>query len=375
MKVLQLTVHLSPNVGGVETHLNDLFFVLIKKNWKVFALAYQPLSIKIKWRIFEKEKNLTILRIPWLRGFFEKLISYPIIEFIYLVPGLFVMTPIVVIFYKPDVIHAHGISAAVSGVFWGKIFRVRTIVSLHSIYTFPKKGLYRSFVRLLLKHADIVLSLSKKSNEEIRLLGIEAQKLDVFTYWVDLDRFKIHESKPDVKKRLGWENKFVVLYVGRLIEEKGIRELIQSASLWSEGIELLIIGSGVLEEYVLEQSKRFKNVKFLGKINQDALPSYYRGADCLIVPSTSEEGFGRVIIESLACGTPVLAANRGGIAEAMDETVGKFIEINSESIKQAVEYFYNNPKELKKLAAKARHFAERRYSEKNVQSIIKAYTG
>lgn len=370
MKVLQLTVHLFPNVGGVETHLNDLFIALIKRDWEIFVLTYQPLSTKIEWKMFEKEKNLTILRIPWLRGFFEKLVHLPIFEFIYLVPGLFFLTPFIIFFYKPNVIHAHGLLAAVSTVLWGKIFKIRTVVSLHSIYSFPKKGLYRVFVKLIFANCDFVLSLSKKSNEEINALGIEKRKLGVFTYWIDLQRFRKMQS---AKKILGWEKKFVVLFVGRLIEEKGIKQLIDAASLWDGKINLVIAGSGLMEEYVLKQVDNLKNVSFIGKIDQDQLPLYYSAANCVIVPSTSDEGFGRVIIESLACGTPVIASNKGAIPEAMDETVGKFIDVNPEKIRNTVEYFDKNQNELKKLSLKARPFAERRYSETNVKTIIKAY--
>jgi glycosyltransferase involved in cell wall biosynthesis len=111
----------------------------------------------------------------------------------------------------------------------------------------------------------------------------------------------------------------------------------------------------------------------LGKLDQNELPSYYGAADLLIVPSTHEEGFGRVILESLACGTPVIGSRRGAIPEAMDETVGRLIDVTPENIKEAVEYFYKNPKELKKLSKNARKFAERRYSERNVGKIIGAY--
>ncbi|MDO8638381.1 MAG: glycosyltransferase family 4 protein [Candidatus Daviesbacteria bacterium] len=372
MKVLQLTVHLSPNVGGVETHLNDLFNALIKRDWKVFVLAYQPLSTKTNWKTFEKEKNLTILRIPWLRGFFEKLVHFPIIEFIYLIPGLFLITPFVIISYRPSVIHAHGISAAISAIFWGKLFNIRTVISLHSIYAFPKKGLYHDFVKLLFENCDFILSLSNKSNEEVQLLGIKKQKTNVFTYWVDLQKFK---KIPSAKKRLGWEGKFIVLFVGRLIQEKGIKILIEAASLWDKKINLVIAGSGLLEKYILEQSKKIKNISFVGKVSQDNLRMYYSGADCLIVPSTSEEGFGRVIIESLACETPVVASKRGAIPEAMDETVGRFIDVTPENIKQEIYFLYKNPSFLKKLATNSRQFAERRYSESNVATITKAYTG
>lgn len=370
MKVLQITVHLSPNVGGVETHLDDLFNALVSRGWEVFALAYQPLSTKTRWKMLEKQKNLTILRIPWLRGFFEKLVNHPVLEFVYLVPGLFLVTPFVIISYNPQVLHAHGLSAAVAAVFWGKIFKIRTVISLHSIYSFPKNGLYKNFVKVLFENCDTILSLSKKSNEEIRMLGIDQEKLIIFTYWIDLQRFKKISS---AKKILGLDKKFVVLFVGRLITEKGVKPLLEAASIWNKEITLIIAGSGLLEEYVLRKIRRMKNVSFAGKIDQAELPVYYSSADCVIVPSVSEEGFGRVIIESLACGTPVIASRRGATKEAMDETVGRFIEVAPESIKENINMIYKNPAALKKLASRARQFAERRYAESNVATIIRAY--
>lgn len=369
MRILQLTVHLFPNVGGVETHLKDLLNSLIKRNLKVFVLAYQPLSIKADWEIFEKDKNLAILRIPWIGGFFEKLVSYPFLEFIYLAPGLFIVTPFILFLFRPNVIHAHGLIASVSAVFWGKIFRVRIIISLHSFYSFPKKGFYRNFVQFLLSNSDFVLSLSKKSNEEVRSLGLDNQKSGKFTYWIDLKRFK---RVSDAKKKLGW-NKFTVLFVGRLIKEKGVDVLLQSVKSWDKNINLVIIGAGPKADQVSNSSRNNESINFIGKIDQDKLPLYYSASDCVIVPSISEEGFGRVILESLACGTPVIAANKGAISEAMDETVGELIEVNSEDIKKAVEYFYETPNKLKKLSQNARQFAQGRYSERNVNEIIKAY--
>ncbi|MBI2596876.1 glycosyltransferase family 4 protein [Candidatus Daviesbacteria bacterium] len=372
MKVLQLTVHLFPNIGGVETHLNDLFIALIKRGWKVVVLTYQPLSTNTDWKVVEKNGELTILRMPWLRGFFEKLVHHPVIEFIYLVPGLFLITPFLIIFYRPNVIHAHGISAAVSAVCWGNIFRIRTVVSLHSLYSFPKSGMYHDFVQFLLKKSDFVLSLSKKSNQEVRLLGIDDKKTAVFTYWINLQRFKY---TPDAKKKLGWERKFIVLFVGRLIEEKGIKPLVEAAYLWNNKINLVVIGSGSMEEYVLKKAKERTNIFFIGKVNQNDLQIYYSAADCVIVPSVSEEGFGRVIIESLSCNTPVIASDRGATREAMDETVGEFIDVSPENIKQAVEQLYKNPQKLKDYAKRTRKFVERRYSENNVQTITEAYKG
>jgi len=379
MMVLQITAHFSPNIGGVETHLDDLVNALLRRGWDVFVLTYNPLTTKARWKIFEKrvdkkrESSAAIFRIPWIGGLFYKLLKIPSLEFLYLVPGLFLVTPFILIFKKPDVIHAHGLVAGFVAVFWGKIFGKRVIVSTHSIYNFPKQGFYTSFARWIFKNADFFLGLSSQSAEEIKSLGIPQGKVGVFTYWVDLGKFKAQTSKDKAKIDLGWRDKFVALFVGRLVKEKGVLELLEAAKLWDKNITLAIAGSGPLEEEINHQSSTINRLVFLGKVSQEKLPLYYSAADLLIVPSIHEEGFGRVILESLACGTPVIGAKRGAIPEAMNETVGKIIDVTPKNIKEAVEFFYKNPKELRKRAQNARKFAEERYSERNIEAIIEAY--
>lgn len=378
MKVLQISAHFRPNIGGVETHLDDLVFVLTKRNWEVLVLTYKPLTTKVSAKFYEKDRLLTIIRIPWLYGLFYKLVHYPLLEFLYLLPGLFFVTPLVLILANSDVIHAHGLVAGFVGVFWGKVFGKRVVISTHSVYSFPKKGLYRKFVTLIFKNADYCLGLSKQAANEIESLGVCKSKVENFTYWIDLEKFK---KVVDAKNKLGWKNKFIsggknmfiVLFVGRLIPEKGVELLLESVKSWDKDISLKIIGSGPLEAKVKEVVSNSPNVEYIEGIDSRKLPIYYSGSDLLIVPSVSEEGFGRVILESLACGTPAIGSKRGAIPEALDNTVGKIIDISSENIKEAVQYFYMFKNELKKLAKNCRKFAERRYSEKNAETIIRAY--
>lgn len=375
MKILQLTVHYAPNVGGVETHLSDLVGEIVKRGHNVFVLAYRPLMTKASWKILEKNNSLTIFRIPWFPGMFYKLVKNPLLEFIYLFPGLFFVTPFLILFVNPDIIHAHGIVAGFIGVFWGKAFGKRVVLSTHSIYNFSEKGLYRNFVKSILIRSDKVLTLSRQSKKEIINLGIDAGKVQVFTYWIDLKKFKptSNEQKAINKKKLRWKDKFIVFFVGRLVEEKGVLVLLEAAREWNKNIKLVIVGTGPLEERIKNQELRIKNLEFLGSVDNNKLPLYYSVADVVIVPSIHEEGFGRVILESLACGTPVIGSNRGAIPEAMDETVGRLIDINPMNVKNAVEYFYKNSGKLQKLSENTRNFAEKRYSEKNVETIIEMY--
>ena len=370
MKVLQLTSHFAPNIGGVETHLSDLVASLVKRKYEITVLTYRPLVTKTKWQIYEKSNRVEIFRLPWIAGYFYRLVSLPVLEFLYLAPGLLLATPLVVFFKQIEVIHAHGLVAGFAGVFWGKILRKRVIVSLHNIYHFPEKGLYTNFVKWMLKRADVVLCLSKQSVHEVKSLNIEEKKVRQFTYWVDLDTFK---EIPNAKEILGWEKKFVVLFVGRLISEKGIYELLKAAPLINKKITLVFAGIGPLENEIKLNEAKNNNINFLGKIENNRLPLYYSAANILIVPSVHEEGFGRVLLESLACGTPVIAANRGAIPEAIDSTVGELFIITPENIAKVVNELYANPDKLKKMSSLARKFAEKRFSEKNSAIITACY--
>jgi glycosyltransferase involved in cell wall biosynthesis len=367
-EVLIVSIGFSPNVGGIETHFDDLVAALSKRNWKVYVLT------NVKALSFEKRgKNISIFRIPWFGSFFYKLVNKPFLEFLYLTPGLFIALPIFLILKGRNikVIHSHGLVAGLPSVFWGKIFGKRVITTTHSIYNFPQIGFYRNFAKWIFGTSDLVLTLSKQSKKEIEDLEIPKEKVKVFTYWVDLNLFKKIEN---AKKRLNLEDGFVVFCASRLVPEKGIGELLKAASMWNKKIYLIVSSVGPLKYLVERYARRYRNISYVGGITQDKVALYLSANDLLIVPSIHEEGFGRVILESLACGTPVLGSNRGAIPEAMDNTVGKLIDITPENIKNAVEYFYKNPAKLDTLSKNCRNFALKRYSEKNVQSIIEGYT-
>lgn len=366
MKILEITAHYYPNVGGVETHLLDLVKYLNRQNNEVSVLTYQPLTTKTSWRVFSKEDKVSIFRIPWIPGLFYIFVKYPFLEFIYLFPGLFIITPLIIFLKSPNVIHAHGLIAGFVAVIWGKLLNKRVVVATHSIYHFPKNGVYRQLVKTIFNMSDYVMGLSRQSVEEIISLGIPKEKVSLFTYWVDLNKFS---KVSNAKDRLAWKDLFVVLFIGRLISEKGIKELIQAAKLWNPNIVLVIAGSGPLEEEIKAYSKN--NIKYLGLLSQEELPLYYSAADIVVVPSIHDEGFGRVILEALACGTPVMGANRGAIPEAMDNTVGRIISVTPIEIAKVIDYFYNNQKALKLLSSNTRKFAQAKYSEKNAQIITK----
>ena len=88
--ILILTTPFRPNVGGVETHLDDLISVGARQGHKFFILTYQPLITKAKGKTIEKEDGFVIYRLPWIRmNLFLTFAKFPFFEFLYLFPGLF----------------------------------------------------------------------------------------------------------------------------------------------------------------------------------------------------------------------------------------------------------------------------------------------
>jgi len=372
-KILIMSLSYPPNIGGVETHLYDYVNYLNKINQPAVLLTYQPITTKVRAKSFEKSGGVEIRRISWFgNSLFLKLKNQPFLEFLYLFFPLLIFS-FILLFRSRDirVIHAHGLIAGFAAVIVNMVFKRKILISTHSIYNFPKQGLYRRIAHFTFSNCDSVLVLSKQSEKEMISLGIDKKKVHVFTYWVDQNIFR--PNRHDTKSKMGWNDEFVVLFVGRLIEEKGIVELLEAASLASNKIRWVIAGTGPLEELIKQKSKINNSIVFLGKIKNQDLASLYNAADLLLVPSTHEEGFGRVILEALSCGLPVIAANRGGIVEAMNSEVGELIEINPKNISQSVEKLRVDRGALSSKSKAAIAFAKKRFSDKNARVIINLY--
>lgn len=373
--VLILTSPFRPNIGGVETHLDDLVQEGVSLGYRFYIVSYQPLVTRAKGASIERGKGYTVYRLPWVRlNLFLILEKYPILEFLYLFPGLFIGAFVFLVFNhsKIDIIHSQGLIAGAVGVFLSKIFSKEVIISTHSIYHFPKEGLYKGFVKYLFENSKQILTLSNQSRQEVLDLGISSKRVSVFTYWVDQQVFAPFD-KEKARKLLNIDKEvFVCLFVGRLVEVKGIRELLQAVNKTLD-VMFLIIGDGPLAREVKEAEKNLSNILFVGKIKNSKLPLYINASDVLIVPSTHEEGFGRVILEALSCGVPVIGANRGGIKEVITSKVGRLFDITPANISLQLNDLLRNPIKLKKMRQSARRYARVRFSNKNIKQITKFY--
>lgn len=376
MRIFILVPTFSPNIGGVESYLDDLCRYLVKKGHYLYVMAYQPITTKARGLSFEKRGNLEIRRISWFgHNLFHKLEPYPLLEFLYITPWLFANAFFFMLKHRKniDVIHAHGLNAAVMAKFLAQIFKKKSVMSTCAVYNFKKGSLMAKGTAWALGGFDRVLSLANFSREELLRIGIAEDKVKPYYLWIDQEAYS-PRNKADVKVSLGVQNKFLVLFVGRFIKIKGVEIILEVASRVTEDIHFCFIGDdGPLLSKVEEVAAQSKNVILIKGVRGKDLVPYYQAADLLVVPSLYNEAFGKVIIEALSCGTPVVGANKGAIRDIVLPAVGRVIEPTFENFQKEIEYFYHHRDELNDLTGRCRTYALEHFSEKNAEVIEGSY--
>lgn len=119
------------------------------------------------------------------------------------------------------------------------------------------------------------------------------------------------------------------LFIGRLSEEKGIQTLIDAFK--ASNHQLRIAGDGPMKEQVLVAQNEFDNIQYLGSLSKEEVISELQRTQALIFPSIWFEGMPMTIIESLGCGTPVIASNLGAMKSMIQENKNGFLFIPRES--------------------------------------------
>jgi len=374
MRVLIISISFRPNLGGVETHLDNLCDYLRKSNFYVYVLTYQPITTKIKGLNFEKKRNLEIRRVSWFgQDWFHKLEPYPLMEFLYLFPGLFFWTFFFMVrnYSKIDAIHAHGFIAATVARLVTLVYPKTTTMSTHAIYDFKKRGAMALMARWILSGFDTVMPLAEASKKDLISAGISKEKIKNYAQWVDQGLFKPRD-KSICRRKLSLNGKFFVLFVGRLIEKKGAGVLLKVAKDLPE-IKFIFVGDGPMFEYLKEAEKKQKNIYAVGCKSQEEIALYYGAADIVVVPSQYEEGFARVVLEAFSSGRPVIASNKGCLPEMINQNVGILIDPTQEHIKRELLKLYKDKVRFRKLSKNTRFYAEKQFSEENATEIAKTY--
>jgi len=145
----------------------------------------------------------------------------------------------------------------------------------------------------------------------IREAVIIPNPIDLESFRANMERVEEIREKYDVQSP-------VILYVGALMYHKGILNLLRVMTDETlRRTDLLVIGDGNLrrecEDFV--RKRGLKHVKFVGKVPFKDIPNFYAASDIVVFPSIWQEPFGRVVLEAMAAGKPVVASNVGGVVD------------------------------------------------------------
>ena len=151
------------------------------------------------------------------------------------------------------------------------------------------------------------------------------RKIHIIPGGVDLTRFQPNLSRQEARTQLNWPQDRVILFTPRrLVNRMGLDKLLTAVAKIKSIIPdvwLAIAGKGPIKAALEQQASELglnDSVKFLGFLPDNQLPLAYQAADLTIMPSQSLEGFGLVLLESLACGTPALCTPVGGMPEVLE---------------------------------------------------------
>ena len=266
----------------------------------------------------------------------------------------------------PDLIHAHW-SYPDGWAALGLRERFRRPLVIHARGTLERviarqSARFRQLVARPLTEADAVIANSAALRQDCLELGVPARNIHVIPNGVDLELFTPHD-KTASKRALGLDpERLWVLYCGNLRPVKGVDLLstaIQQLLAAGSAVSFAIVGAGELEAALraqLADALGQRRVIMTGALPQPTVARYMNAADLLVLPSRSEAR-SNVIVEALACQTPVAAADVGGIPEVMRPEHGRlFVPGDAGAIAAALRELTAAPERLRALGAAGRRF-------------------
>ena len=282
---------------------------------------------------------------------------------------------------RPDVVHTHNPKPGVLGRVAARVARVPVIVNtVHGLYAQPSDGLARRTVVYGLErvaaacsHAELVQN--PEDLETLAGLGVPRSKLTLLGNGIDLSRFD--PSRFAERASFGLPDDVVVVgAVGRLVWEKGYRELFSAAAGFGSLARLVVVGpeDGDKDDAVDAASRAAASaagVTFLGA--RDDVDRLYTGFDIYVLAS-HREGFPRSAMEAAAMGVPIVATDIRGCRQVVDHGVTGFLVPvgDAEAMARAVRKLASDPALRAEMGAAGRAKALREFDDRRVVDITLA---
>ncbi|MFO7919033.1 MAG: glycosyltransferase [Anaerolineae bacterium] len=178
---------------------------------------------------------------------------------------------------------------------------------------------FRAMERFVHKHADAAMAGSEGASMVLREKGYEGPLRVIPQFGVDPDLFSPAPANAPHRP-------FTIGYAGRLVEEKGLHTLVDALAAFQGTWRLILVGRGPLRQALEERFSELglkERVTFHDHVPSEEMPHYFRAMDTLVLPSLTrpnwKEQFGRVIVEAMACGVPVVGSDSGEIPHVVGD--------------------------------------------------------
>lgn len=273
--------------------------------------------------------------------------------------------------YKPDVIF-YNLDGVFSffAVLSGKLCKSKLVYLSHNANNISSVSkLNRAFNRILIKFADQVMVHGPFLHAQARSLGANELVINEYDTWSVLVKTDF-VSPPSVE-----DKKLVILFLGRIEENKGVWDLIEAYDQLQvhEKAELWFIGTGSLYPEIKSSVSKLKSasgIKFFGSVPHESVLDYIKKSDCLVTPTRTSFPEGRCmsVMESFTLGRLVIAPDFGPFPYLVKDGLNGFLyqPDSVEDLKNKIEIFINDPNQREALSRNAKLFAREGYENQQV---------
>jgi glycosyltransferase involved in cell wall biosynthesis len=251
--------------------------------------------------------------------------------------------------------------------------------SWENIYkTYPPPFNY--FQWFVLRHADAAIAGNAEARDILETRQFAKPIAVIPQFGVDPDVFAKRDVV-DLKMALGLLDKFVIGYVGRVVKEKGIADLIRALASLPEECVLVIVGNGPFARQAEQLSTHLgisHRIRWISQISSLDVPDYMNLFDVLVLPSRTtshwKEQFGRVLIEAMSCETAIVGSNSGEIPQVIGEAGLLFPEGDVESLTHLLCRLQASPRLKTELGKQGRARVLEKFTHRRIaQETLKVY--
>lgn len=285
--------------------------------------------------------------------------------------------------FQPDLLHvATPFNMGLLGLRYALKFQLPHVISYHTHFdrylNYYKLGsvipLYWKYIKWFHRTCDTTFVPSQDTMYTLQAQGIQSLKL--WSRGIDCNLYSPCKRTPNIRERYQITAPLILLYVGRISPEKDIATLTAMMQQLPGEIQALvhwiIVGDGPSLPKMRQQAPT--NVTFTGYLHGEQLASMYASADLFVFPSCTET-FGNVVLEAMASGLPVLAANAGGVKDLIvHQRTGILVEPgNVDAFLREISLRVHSSERLSTMGREGRKFAEQRSWEQIFDTLIADY--